>query len=111
MPRPPDSSHPSWCLGAGCRVPEALFVAVSVSTEVVPVAGLRVIAASAAELTIVLAVLQTLLKVRSVCLLTIVAVSVLVAILVLILFLLCGNRGGPASRAESGEGDPKSQHP
>ena len=106
-PRPPDSSHPSRRFGPGCRVPDALFIAVSVGTEVARVGGLRMIAPVAAKLAIVLAILHALLKVPSVFLLIAVAVSVLAAIL----SLLCGNRGGPASRAESGTGDPKSQHP
>src|SRR6266852_6917308 len=43
-PRPPYSSHPSRRFGPGCRVPDALFIAVPVGTEVLRVGGLRVIA-------------------------------------------------------------------
>jgi hypothetical protein len=70
---------------------------------------LRVLAAVAAKLAIVVAVLHALLEVHSVSLLIAVAVPVLAAILILV--LLCGNRGGPTSRAEPGEGDPQSQNP
>jgi len=70
---------------------------------------LRVVAPVAAKLAIVLAVLDALLEVHSVSVLIVGAGSILVAIL--ILFLPCGNRAGPASRAEPGEGDPQSQHP
>jgi uncharacterized membrane protein len=62
-----------------------------------------------AILAIVLPVLQALLKVRSVSNFSVVASLVLVAILILV--LLCGNRGSQTRRAESGEGDSKSQHP
>ena len=79
--------------------------------EVVCVVGLLVVVAVAAKLAIVLAVLQALLKVPSVFELIVVAVPVPVLVAILILALLCGNRGSPASRAEPGESDPKSQHP
>jgi len=46
-----------------CNVPEAVFVAVSVGTGIVPVVGLLVIRAVASKLTIVLAVPQTLFEV------------------------------------------------
>src|SRR6266436_5965 len=104
-PRPPDSSHSSRHFGPRCRVPDALFIAVPIGTEILHVGGLRVIAPVAAKLAIVLAILHALLEVH----LIVVAVSALAAIL--ILFLLCGKRGGPASHAESGARDPKSQHP
>jgi len=70
---------------------------------------LLAIAVIVAILTIVLAVLQALLKVRFVSDFSVVAVSVLVAILILV--LRRGNRGSQTRRAESGEGDSKSQHP
>ena len=108
-PRPPDSSHPSRRFGPGCGVSDALLIAVSVGTEVARVGGLRVIAAVAAKLAIVLAVLHSLLEVHSVSLLIVGAVLVLAAIL--ILGLLCGNCGSPASRAEPDEADSKCQHP
>src|SRR6266850_642043 len=104
-PRPPDSSHPSRRFGPGCRVPDALFIAVPVGTEVLRVGGLRVIAPVAAKLAIVLAILHALLEV----LLTVVALLIVAAFPVLA--LLCGKRGGPAARAEPGKGDPKGQHP
>jgi len=65
---------------------------------------LRVFAAVAAKLAIVLAVLHALLEVH----LIVVGLSIVAALL--ILALLCGKRGGPA-RAEPDEGDPKNQHP
>jgi hypothetical protein len=70
---------------------------------------LRVIGPVASKLAIVLAVLHALLEVQWVSLLIVGAIWILAAIL--ILGLLCGNRGGPAGRAEPGEGDPKCQHP
>src|SRR6266852_5630837 len=87
-PRPPESYRPSLLFGHGCSdrrfgrgfsVPEALFVAVLVGTEVVRVVGLLAIAVVVAILTIVLLpVLQALLKVRSVPNFNVVAFSVLV---------------------------------
>jgi hypothetical protein len=62
-----------------------------------------------AKLAIVLPVLQTLLKVRSVSNFSVVAGLVLVAIVILV--LLCGKRSSQTRRAESGEGDSKGQHP
>src|SRR6266481_470043 len=63
-PRPQDSSHSSRRFGPGCRVPDALFIAVPVGTEVLRVGGLRVIAPVAAKLAIVLAILHALLEVH-----------------------------------------------
>ena len=104
-PRPPDSSHPSRRFGPGCRVPDALFIAVPIGTEVLRVGGLRVIAPVAAKLAIVLAILHALLEVQ----LIVIALSIVAALL--ILALLCGKRDGSTSRAEPGKGDPKGQHP
>jgi len=70
---------------------------------------LRVIAPVAAKLAIVLAILHALLEVHSVSVWIVSAGSIVAALL--ILALLCGKRGGPASRAKPGEGDPQSQHP
>jgi len=70
---------------------------------------LWVFAPVAAKLAIVLAVLHALLEVHSVSVWIVVAGSILVAILIQV--PLCGKRGGPASRAEPGEGDSQSQHP
>jgi membrane protein implicated in regulation of membrane protease activity len=78
-----------------------------VGTEVVRVVGLTVFAVVVAILAIVLPVLQALLKIRFVSSFIVVAVSALVAIMI----LLCGIRGSQTRRAESGEGDSKSQHP
>src|SRR6266404_168804 len=105
VPCPPDSSHSSRRFGPGCRIPDALFIAVSVGAELVRVGGLRVITPVAAKLAIVLAVLHALPEVH----LIVVGLSIVAALL--ILALLCGNRGGPAARAEPGKGDPKGQHP
>jgi len=66
---------------------------------------LRVFAPVAAKLAIVLAILHALPEVH----LIVVALSIVAALLTLA--LLCGKRSGPASRAESGARDPKSQHP
>jgi hypothetical protein len=80
-----------------------------VGPEVVRVVGLLAIAVVVAILTIVLPVLQALLKVGSVSNFSVVAGLVLVAILILV--LRCGNRGSQTRRAECGEGGSKSQHP
>ena len=80
-----------------------------VGTEVVCVVGLLVIATVSAILTIMLAVLEALLKVRSVSALVVVAIWILVAIMNLV--LLCGNRGRKTRGAEPSEGDSKYQHP
>jgi hypothetical protein len=89
-------------LFVGCKVSEALPVAVLVGTEVVRIVGLLVVVTVPAKLAIVLAVTQPLLKVPSV-------VPVL-AISIMILALLRGNRGSKTRRAKPGEGDSKSQH-
>ena len=94
-----------------CSVPEAVLVAVSVGTGIVPAVGLLVICTVAAKLAIVLTVLQALLKVPSVSELIVVAVPVLVAILILLCgVLLWRNSGSQTSRAEPGESDSKCQH-
>jgi hypothetical protein len=66
---------------------------------------LRVIAPVAAKLAIVLAILHALVEVH------LLVVALLIVAALLILGLLWGKRGGPASRAEPGEGHPKCQHP
>lgn len=107
------NAFPSTVLfNVGC-VLEALFVAVSVRTSVVQIAGLPMIASIAAILAIVLAVLHPLLEGPSFSALLVVAIWILVPILILALalVLLCGNCGAHAGRAEPGEGDSKCQHP
>ncbi len=77
------------------RVPEALFVAVSIGTPVVHIAGLPVIAPVSAVLAIVLAVLHALLKGPSLSALLVVAIRILVAIMISVLLsglLPCGSR-------------------
>jgi hypothetical protein len=94
---------------AGRDIAIAVFVAVAIGVEVVRIPGLLVIAAVAAILTIVAAVLQTLLKGPSCSALIVVTVLVLKAMLILV--LLRGNSGTKSSRAKTGEGDSQCQHP
>jgi hypothetical protein len=96
-----------WLVGRDVAV--AVFVAVTIGAEVVGVPGLLVVAAVAAILTIVTAVLQTLLKGPSCSALIVVTVLVLKAMLILV--LLRGNSGTKSSRANTGEGDSQCQHP
>jgi hypothetical protein len=96
------------------RVPEALFVAVSIGTLVVRIAGLLVIAPVSAVLSIVLAVLHALLKGPSLSALVVVAIRILVAIMITVLLsgvLPCGSRGRNITYVEPGDGDSKCQHP
>jgi len=96
------------------RVPEALFVAVSIGTPVGRIAGLLVIAPVSAVLAIVLAVLHALLKEPSLSALLVVAIRIQVAIMIPVLLsglLPCGSRGRNIRCVQPGDGNSNCQHP